>query len=279
MKYQIMANGIKIEGREDFNPKHILECGQIFRFLINETGNYEVYSKDKKAVIEEVENGYFIKTSEPKYFEDFFNLSVDYSAIKKEIQKLSPAIKEAVMLSPGLRILKGDLFEIIVSFIISANNNIKRIKLIISRMCEALGTKMDGYYAFPTLDQFMKADEDFFKNIGAGYRASYLADVGKAYSLLNKENLSAMSDIELRQRLMKIKGVGPKVADCILLFAFNRKRIFPVDVWMERVYYENFGEERLTRPKISEFLTKKFGDMSGYIQQYMFYSKTVKIEK
>lgn len=276
MKYEIHENSIKIIGKEDFNPKHILECGQIFRFCINEVGNYVVYSQDKRAIIEETEIGYEIKTDNPEYFVKFFNLEIDYSIIKREITPISNVIKDAVINAGGLRIIKQDLFETIVSFIISANNNIKRIKLIIEKLCSSVGKKCEGYYAFPTLEEFDGLDEQFFKSIGAGYRASYLAEVKSAYLLLIKEDLRAMSDIELRKRLMMIKGVGPKVADCIMLFGFNRKKIFPVDVWMERVYYENFGDVQLSRPQISEFFTNKYGDNAGYIQQYLFYSKTVK---
>lgn len=279
MTYKKTAQSIVISGKEDFNPKHILECGQIFRFVINERGNYVVYSKDLCAEIEETENGYNIITSEPDYFEQFFNLNKDYSIIKKEISKLSTVIAEATQNANGLRILKGDLFEIIVSFIISANNNIKRIKLIINRLCERVGENKGDYFAFPTPEQFDGLDEEFFKGIGAGYRAQYLAEAKTAYSLLIKEDLSAMSDIELRKRLMKIKGIGPKVADCIMLFAFNRNKVFPVDVWMERVYYEYFGTKKMSRPQIAECLINMFGENSGYIQQYMFYSKTVKNEK
>ena len=279
MQYNILKDKIEIIGKDDFNPFHILECGQIFRFHKNDKGNYIVYSMNKKAEIEETETGYDILTNDPEYFVQFFNLSVDYTKIKEDISKLSPAIKDAVNLCGGLRILKGELFEIIVSFIISANNNIKRIKLIIDRLTKALGDDMGDYYAFPTVEQLKDVDEAFFKSIGAGYRAKYLCEVSKAYSLLIKEDLSAMSDIELRKKLMKIKGVGSKVADCIMLFAFNRKKIFPVDVWMERVYYEFFGQEKMSREKISAFLTNKFGDNSGYIQQYLFFSKTVKIKK
>ena len=279
MEYRVLEDKIEIIGKDDFNPAHILECGQIFRYYINEKDNYVVFSADKKAEIEETEGGYVIYTNNPQYFVNFFNLDVDYSKIKAEITELSPAIKNAVDLCGGLRILKGELFEIIVSFIISANNNIKRIKLIIDRLSKGLGDNMGDYYAFPTVEQMTGVSEEFFKSIGAGYRARYLCEVGEAYSLLIKEDLSVMTDIILRKRLMQIKGVGAKVADCIMLFAFNRKRIFPVDVWMERVYYEFFGKKRMSREKISAFLTNKFKDNSGYIQQYLFFSKTAKIEK
>jgi len=194
---------IIINNKENFNPKHILECGQIFRFLINKSGNYVVFSKDLRAEIEETTNGYIIHTDNPDYFEKFFNLDVDYSQIKMQIAGLSPVLDTAIKEAYGLRILKGDLFEIIVSFIISANNNIKRIKLIIDRLCKLLGKDMGGYYAFPTVEEFSE-DVEFFKNIGAGYRSSYLAEAKEAFKLLIKEDLDTMSDIELRRRLMTI---------------------------------------------------------------------------
>lgn len=277
IKYELKNNAIEIFNKTEFNPRHILECGQIFRFKQNEKGNFEVLSGSRRAEIIEVKSGYKILTTEPEYFVSFFNLETDYEKIKQEINKLSPVVENATKSAYGLRILKQELFETIVSFIISANNNIKRIKLIIGRLCEKLGTNMGDFFAFPTPEQMAGQSAEFFKSIGAGYRAPYLAEVATAYSLLIKEDLSALSDIELRKKLLQIKGVGPKVADCILLFAFNRLKIFPVDVWMERVYYENFGTKKMTRPQISNFLTEKFGDNSGYIQQYMFYSKTVKI--
>ena len=227
-------------------------------------------------IIVETEKGYIVLTKHPQYFVQFFNLDIDYDKIKQDINKISTVVKKSTELAYGLRILKQDLFEMIVSFIVSANNNIKRIRLILNRLSEKLGTNMGKFYAFPTPEQMEGQSEEFFRSLGAGYRAAYLKDVNKAYSLLIKEDLNALSDIELRKRLLKIKGVGPKVADCIMLFAFNRNQVFPVDVWMERVYYENFGKEKLTRPQISAFLTQKFKDMSGYIQQFLFYSKTVK---
>ena len=276
MTYELTENQIIITGKADFHPKHILECGQVFRFYINKKGNYVVNSTDKEAEIEETATGYIIHTDYPAYFKDYFNLDVDYSKIKEEISKISPILKEATQNAYGLRILKGDLFETVVSFIISQNNNIKRIKLILNRLCNAVGKDMGTYHAFPTPEEFKSLDKEFFKSIGAGYRAEYLAELEPAFSLLIKEDLGVMTDIALKERLLKIKGIGPKVADCIMLFSFNRKRVFPVDVWMERVYYENFATKKLTRPQISAYLTNRFKDLSGYVQQYMFYLKTVK---
>ena len=257
MNYHILTDKIVIEGEEDFNPKHILECGQIFRFNKLPNGDYEVFSADKKATIKKTQHGYEVLTTDPIYFEKFFNLKVDYAKIKTKIKRVAPIVSEAVSRAYGLRILKGDLFEVIVSFIISANNNIKRIKLIIDKLCKAAGKNMGDYYAFPTLSEFDGLEEDFFVQIGAGYRAKYLSKVKTAYDLLNKPDLGAMSVNELRGKLMEISGVGPKVADCILLFGFNKEDVFPVDVWMERVYYEFFSNEKRTREQISKYLTNK----------------------
>lgn len=276
MKYFLTECGIRVENKEEFNPKHILECGQIFRFEINSKGNYVVYSLDKMAEIEECGDGYNIFTKDANYFINFFDLDTDYSSIKKEIIKKLPFMQEIIEKSQGLRILKQDVFEMIVSFIVSANNNIKRIKLILNRLCERCGEVLDGYRAFPTKEVFCSLSEEFFKEIGAGYRANYLADSKSLKLFLNKQDLSAMPTITLRQELLKIKGVGPKVADCILLFAFNKKDVFPVDVWMERVYYEFFSKETRNRVQISKYLVEKYGNLAGYIQQYLFYYKTIK---
>ena len=120
-----------------------------------------------------------------------------------------------------------------------------------------------------------KLDEQFFVSIGAGYRAKYLANLVDNYKSFLKCNPSSLSTDDLRRELLKILGVGRKVADCILLFAYNRTDVFPVDVWMERVYKEVFGGKETERTKMSEDLVERFGELSGYIQQYMFYYKTV----
>lgn len=276
MEYKVESNKIEIVGKDDFNPKHILECGQIFRFNRLEDGRYIVYSLNHCATIIESDVGYDILTDDVNYFINFFDLNTNYAAIKQEIIKKLPFMKDIIECSPGLRILKQDLFEMVVSFIISANNNIKRIKLIIDRICSRCGVNMGEYYAFPKMEEFFRLNEEFFKEVGAGYRAPYLNKLKTAKNLLVKEELSAMSTITLRKKLMEIKGIGPKVADCILLFAFGRLDVFPVDVWMERVYYEYFSKTKRTRPQIASYLTKRFGNLAGFIQQYLFYYKTVK---
>lgn len=275
LKYNEIENEIEIIGKEEFNPKHILECGQFFRYKKIDEKTYELVSGNHLITIIETDNGYTLLTNDCTFAKDLFNFNVDYAVIKNKIENID-GVKDKVHFANGLRILHNGEFETICSFIISQNNNIKRIKLIIERLCERAGAKIDEtHYAFPLVEEMQKLDEQFFVSIGAGYRAKYLANLVDNYKSFLKCNPSSLSTDDLRRELLKILGVGRKVADCILLFAYNRTDVFPVDVWMERVYKEVFGGKETERTKMSEDLVERFGELSGYIQQYMFYYKTV----
>lgn len=275
LKYNEIENKIEIIGKEEFNPKHILECGQFFRYKKIDEKTYELVSGNHLITIIENDNGYTLLTNDCTFAKDLFNFNVDYAVIKNKIENID-GVKDKVHFANGLRILHNGEFETICSFIISQNNNIKRIKLIIERLCERAGAKIDEtHYAFPLVEEMQKLDEQFFISIGAGYRAEYLANLVDNYKSFLKCNPSSLSTNDLRRELLKILGVGRKVADCILLFAYNRTDVFPVDVWMERVYKEVFGGKETERTKMSEDLVERFGELSGYIQQYMFYYKTV----
>lgn len=275
LKYNEIENKIEIIGKEEFNPKHILECGQFFRYKKIDEKTYELVSGNHLITIIENDNGYTLLTNDCTFAKDLFNFNVDYAVIKNKIENID-GVKDKVHFANGLRILHNGEFETICSFIISQNNNIKRIKLIIERLCERAGAKIDEtHYAFPLVEEMQKLDEQFFVSIGAGYRAKYLANLVDNYKSFLKCNPSSLSTDDLRRELLKILGVGRKVADCILLFAYNRTDVFPVDVWMERVYKEVFCGKETERTKMSEDLVERFGELSGYIQQYMFYYKTV----
>lgn len=275
LKYNEFENKIEIIGKEEFNPKHILECGQFFRYKKIDEKTYELISGNHLITIIENDNGYTLLTNDCAFVKDLFNFDVDYGIIKDKIENID-GVKDKVQFANGLRILHNGEFETICSFIISQNNNIKRIKLIIERLCEKAGAKIDDtHYAFPVVEEMQKLDEKFFVSIGAGYRAKYLANLADNYKTFLKCNPNSLSTDDLRRELLKILGVGRKVADCILLFAYNRTDVFPVDVWMERVYKEVFCGKETERTKMSEDLVERFGELSGYIQQYMFYYKTV----
>ena len=266
--FEIGKNFIKIYNKEDFNPTHILECGQVFCYQ-KEDGVYNVFPEKEYAQIEEFVDCYLIKTNNPDYFVEFFDLKNDYTSIKNKLLKFD-ILKEPINFGGGIRILKQNLFEMLISFIISSNNNIKRIQLILSRLRENLGEKIDKGYAFPTYDKLLTANQDFFVKIGAGYRATYLFKVLRQVNPEQLENWRDLPTEQLRKKLLSLIGVGPKVADCILLFGYGRGDVFPVDTWIFQMY--NTYYPRLeNREKIRENLVHEFKDLSGYAQQYLFY--------
>ena len=238
MEYLVTNEGIVINSKEEFNPQHILECGQVFSYTKKE--NYIVFPEDKLAEIIETETGYKILTNNPKYFVNYFDLNCDYKAIKDSLLK-NPIMSNAINFGSGIRILKQDLFEMVISFIVSANNNIKRIQLILGRLRNALGKGDGEIKAFPSINAMREKDEYFYKSIGAGYRAKYLAKVVHQFELSDLEEWKKLDTLSLRKRLLSLIGIGPKVADCILLFGYGRGDVFPVDTWIQQMYNKYFS--------------------------------------
>ena len=295
-----MVNKFKMENLKDFKLAHILENGQCFRwdrieeqndsafigvvsnnvFKISEKEK-EILGNDKLEVIKLTDiyiETTMEETTAKKFLEEYFNLSENYEDIKKKYSENYESLKKATEFAYGLRILKQDEFETIISFIISANNNIKRIKKIINNIYMKCGKKIEfegkEYYGFPSIEELRKLKEEDFKSLGAGFRAKYLeSTVNKIYSdNLEKyiEKLNNLSNKELEKELLNLKGVGPKVANCIMLFGFNRIDSFPIDVWVKRVMQEEFfGGEEVSNKKIEEFANTLY--KKGLAQQYLFY--------
>ncbi|MBQ7653198.1 MAG: DNA-3-methyladenine glycosylase 2 [Clostridia bacterium] len=253
---------------EYFDIRSTLYCGQVFRFK-EDNGIFKVYSKDKCATITEGVNTEII--GDVDYFYDYFDLSTDYKTQAESIID-KPLIRQGLVKGKGIHILKQDPYETLISFIISANNHIPRIKGIIERLCTALGENKGDYYAFPTPEAMASQSVEFYKNLGAGYRDVYLLDA--ATKVANKEfdvySPYSLDTPSAAKELMKIKGVGPKVADCILLFAYGKQDVFPVDTWIKKVYKELTGKED-DQKTIRNYLLSVYGDLSGIAQQYLFY--------
>ncbi len=272
MDYEVREREIEIFNNTDFQPTHILECGQIFSYEKTADG-YVVYSQDKRAKISEKGEGFLIETDFARYFENFFDLKNDYSVIKARLEKFE-IMKEPIKFGYGIRILKQNLFETLISFIISANNNIKRIQMILWRLRERLGEKIKDssgcFYAFPTREQLLSVDENFFKEIGAGYRSPYLYKVLRQADENILQDWQTLPTDKLRAKLIALAGVGPKVADCVLLFGYGRGDVFPVDTWIHQMY-NKFYSPLENREKIRQNLTNEFGLLSGYAQQYLFF--------
>lgn len=269
MIYSINNNTITVYDKTQFNPEHILECGQVFRYGKDDNNNYFVISKDQKATIVEKKNCYEIISNNPNYFVDYFDLNTDYNEIKNKL-KQNKILSPMVDFGYGIRILKADPLEMIFSFTISQNNNIKRIKQIVEKLCQ-IGKDDGTYKSFPTIDEFFNTPLSFYETLGAGYRAKFLKELSIALKDVNLEEISKLSTDEIYNFLIKLKGVGPKVASCILLFGFHRTEKFPVDTWLEQVYYNHFSKEKRTRPQIQEYFETEFGEFSGIAQQYLFH--------
>lgn len=274
MKYKLLKDRILIEDMTEFNPKHIFECGQIFRYKKLENEDYIVFSADKFATVKNCNGHYEIFSQDLQYFENFFDLKRDYKAIKSKLSTQNQTLKLATEFGSGIRILNQNPTETIFSFIISANNNIKRIQSLVEKLSAKCGKNMGDYHAFPTLDEILTLSVDDLKAMGMGFRAKYIYDTARILKSCDFEKWTDLDTEHLLIELQKLSGVGPKVADCVALFGFHKTDSFPVDTWVEKIYNCYFSKvPEKNRNKIHKNLLEMFGLDSGYAQQYLFYYK------
>ncbi len=278
-----------IKNVKSFNLTHIFECGQCFRWNKNEDGSYTGIVRKNVINIKMIDNDVYVNSygedNVKELFNNYFDMNRDYEKIKTKLRKIDNHMKESISYGDGIRLLNQDLWETIISFIISANNNIPRIKGIIERISKRYGDKIEWngceYYTFPTSEQLSKASVEDLRNLGLGFRDIRVYETTQ--KILNKEidleKLHQEQDTEIvREELLTLPGVGPKVADCILLFStLKRLTVFPIDVWVRRVmndlYIHNENEEKVNKKLIMNVANEKFGDLCGMAQQYLFYWK------
>ncbi len=254
---------------EDFDSVHIFECGQVFRWLPN--GNSYIGVCGSYAARVSYEDGMLVieaSGGDREFWSNYFDLETDYSEIKEAIIKNEPKIRAATEYGCGIRILNQDLFETIISFIISQNNNIPRIRKNIESLCERYGepiTEIDGriIYAFPTPETLANANVDDLAALKLGYRSAYIKESSREF----------MQDgcPKCREDLIKMHGIGPKVANCIMLFGLGDVAAFPVDTWVRHIMNDMYGFSESDAKGMMEFAHEKFGDYAGYAQQYLFY--------
>ncbi|QQY80134.1 N-glycosylase/DNA lyase [Keratinibaculum paraultunense] len=284
MDYNIIerSNKVIVKDMNDFNPKHIFECGQAFRWQIEEDRSYTIVHNGKILnVKKEGEDVVFSNTNILDFYDiwyDYFDLGRDYSRIKDELSK-DPVLKEAIKFGEGIRILNQDPFETTISFIISANNQIPRIKRSIELISQNYG-KFIGlyngkkYFSFPSPNILAEAkEEELEKNCRVGYRAKYIINTSNMINnkKVDLDKLFKISTEEAKETLMQLPGVGPKVSSCILLFSLNKSDAFPVDVWVKRVMEHFYLKENIMNEKIAMYAKEKFGSLAGFAQQYLFY--------
>ena len=278
-----------LKNQDAFELRHIFDCGQCFRWNEEVDGSYTgVFGRNVLNVQKHQDEIIFkgiVSGDIKKIVTYYFDLDRDYTKIKENLSKIDENVKLSVEYGEGIRILNQELIETILSFIISANNNIPRIKGIIERICQNYGDKIEWnkkiYYTFPTLDQLKNVSVEEFRNLGAGFRDRRLYET--IHMLLdgtvNISGLYVEKDTQkVRDELLKLSGVGPKVADCILLFSdLKRFDVFPIDVWVRRVmnelYIKNPDETKVNKKQIEKIAKEKFGALEGLAQQYLFYWK------
>ena len=277
-----------IENQESFELKDIFECGQCFRWNENEDGSYTgVINNGVLNVEKQGEKIIFTGMLEKDLKEVvrfYFDLDRNYEEIKMQLSNIDKYLKTSVEYGKGIRILNQDLWETIISFIISANNNIPRIKGIIERISKKYGTEIEWngekYYTFPTPKQLGKATVKDLRSLGTGFRDIRIYETTQKV-LSGKINLNEVQNkdtLSAREELLTLSGVGPKVADCILLFStLKRFDVFPIDVWVRRVmnelYIKNEDETKVSKKDIMKIANEKFGNLEGLAQQYLFYWK------
>lgn len=259
---------IKITDVFDLDLEQTLDCGQSFRWKKQSDGSFKGVAYGKCVTVSLDGTNLYIENADKQDFEniwyDYFDLSLDYGKIREQIAGLHPVLKEASQYAPGIRILKQEPYETLCTFIISQNNNIKRIKGIVQRLCEGFGEQIDnGEFAFPTAEKMSTLSPEDLSVLRAGFRNRYLVDAAQkvASGEVNLE-MCKTADYDLaRRELMKITGVGTKVADCTLLFGMHRTDAFPIDVWMKRAMEKLFPD----------MTGADFGEYAGIAQQYIFH--------
>lgn len=279
----------ELENLSSFNTRHIFECGQCFRWDEEEDKSYTGIVGKNVINVKQVENkvifsSYGVDNLE-ELVKNYFDLDRNYEEIKVTLSNIDEHLAKSIEYGSGIRILNQDLWETIISFIISANNNIPRIKGIINRLSQKYGEKIEWrskeYYTFPTVEELAKASVEDLRSLGLGFRDIRVYET--THKILSKEvDLKALhneQDTEkVRNILLTLSGVGPKVADCILLFSsLKRFDVFPIDVWVRRVmnelYIKKEDETKVNKKEIEKLAKEKYGNLEGIAQQYLFFWK------
>lgn len=278
MELREYDKGLFIKNATDFEPEHIFECGQCFRWNKYENGYIGVVS-GRVAFVYKKDGDVYIeggKKEDEDYWRKYFDLDRDYGKIKERLRE-DEILKEAVEHGYGIRLLNQEPFETLISFIISANNRIPMIKKAVDNISKRFGKKIIfkdmEFYSFPRIEELKEASIDELEECGTGFRAVYIYEAVKR---IYEENIRLDEIVTLdtdaaQEKLLQFKGVGPKVADCVLLFSMQKYDAFPVDVWVKRIMQRFYLAPDVSLKRIREFGRQRFGDLAGFAQQYLFY--------
>lgn len=283
MGYKVFEEKGKVIVRDlkDFEPKHIFECGQCFRWDEETDGSYTGVAFGRILNVKKDGNDVIFSNTDLKDFNeiwvDYFDLNTDYGEIKNKLSD-DPILKEAINFGYGIRILNQDVWEVLISFILSARNSIPMIKRSINLLSERYGEcigEYNGrkYYSFPKANVLDKLSIEELQECKTSFRAKYIINAATIVSTgqIDIYRLKNLSTEDARKELMLFSGVGPKVSDCIMLFSMKKHDAFPIDVWVKRIMEHFYLKKDTSLKDIQEYARYKFGEYAGYAQQYLFY--------
>ena len=266
MKYEMIGNDTVLTDVKCFDLDLCTDCGQAFRWKKTQEGTQKAVVRNIVGEILKKDGVTVFKNTDRKTFETiwlpYFDLDRDYETILSGFD--DEYLKAAINAYPGIRILRQDSWEALCSFIISQNNNIPRIKGIIERFCVSFGDRIgENDFTFPSFEKIAGLTENDLAPLRAGFRNKYILDAAKklARGEISLDTIETMPIEQAREELMKIKGVGKKVAECTLLYGFGRVEAFPVDVWVNRIMAELYPDG----------LPGCVKGYEGIAQQYLFH--------
>lgn len=290
MRIEYKQNQIILSEITDFDVEQTLECGQCFHFKKIGEKEYGISAFHRLLHIkQERDKVIFYHTSQEEFeniWKGYFDLDRDYGMIKAYLLRKDDSLRNAVETMEGVRILRQEFFETLISFIISQNKQIPHIKKIVAELSHRYGDYLgelagESFYAFPTVEQLAAVTEEELRECKTGFRAPYIADAVKMVwkGQITEADLKAADLKACENMLTQIRGVGNKVANCVMLFGLEKREAFPVDVWIKRIMEQIYFEGKDTsKEAILDFAKKRFGAYGGYAQQYLFYyGKTIKM--
>lgn len=271
---------IKIECN-DFNLDESINCGQIFRFNKESDNSYTIPLSDRIINVKQENNILIVNSNDENNLEDIvkvlFDLDTDYNEFNKVLMETDNKLIPIIDKCKGFKIFRLNQFETIISYIISANNNVRNIKNSVDLLSIKYGEKViwnsNEYYLFPTAHSLKSITIEELNSMKLGFRSKYV------YEIINKTNsneidlnyIESIDTKEALEYLVKYKGIGLKVASCILLFGYGRYDVFPIDTWVKKTMTEFYGVNDMK--SIQKIINEKYGKYSGIVIQYMFHYK------
>ena len=277
-----------IEGIRDFSAAQIFESGQCFRFSREKDGSYTgvvrgcfaniSYDNEEDRIT--IWSDYMPKSDalQLRFWRDYLDLDRDYREIKRFLSDKDPHMEKAILTGSGLRILNQEPWETLISFIVSQNSNIPKIRGSIEALCSIYGEKIGRFenrdlYAFPTIKALAAARIEDLETCKLGYRAQYIAETARQVELDGGAFLDTAGKADTEKAegyLLTLSGVGPKVAHCVMLFSMKKTDIFPVDVWIARAMASLYGIDENDHDTMRAYANERFSPYGGIAQMYLF---------